>query len=65
MRALFESVKCDGILMPLLVRPVGDKYELVAGERRYKAYQPSSETGELTQRMEDTCKKITHVKGFG
>jgi ParB family transcriptional regulator, chromosome partitioning protein len=37
MRALFESVKCDGILMPLLVRPVGDRYELVAGERRYRA----------------------------
>lgn len=37
MQALFESVKCDGILMPLLVRPVGDKYELVAGERRYRA----------------------------
>lgn len=36
MRALFESVKCDGILMPLLVRPVGDKYELVAGKRRYR-----------------------------
>nr|WP_243147040.1 ParB/RepB/Spo0J family partition protein [Scytonema sp. UIC 10036] len=39
MQALFESVKRDGILMPLLVRPVGDKYELVAGERRYKAAQ--------------------------
>ncbi|MFL9458651.1 MULTISPECIES: ParB N-terminal domain-containing protein [Nostocales] len=37
MRALFESVKRDGILMPLLVRPVGNKYELVAGERRYRA----------------------------
>ncbi|KYC34622.1 chromosome partitioning protein ParB [Scytonema hofmannii PCC 7110] len=39
MQALFESVKRDGILMPLLVRPVGNKYELVAGERRYKAAQ--------------------------
>ncbi|GAB1539191.1 ParB/RepB/Spo0J family partition protein [Scytonema sp. NUACC21] len=37
MRSLLESVKCEGILMPLLVRPVGDKYELVAGERRYRA----------------------------
>lgn len=37
MQSLVESVKRDGILMPLLVRPVGDKYELVAGERRYKA----------------------------
>jgi ParB family chromosome partitioning protein len=37
MQSLVESVKRDGILVPLLVRPVGDKYELVAGERRYKA----------------------------
>lgn len=37
MQSLVESVKQDGILQPLLVRPVGDKYELVAGERRYRA----------------------------
>ncbi|MEG4940756.1 ParB/RepB/Spo0J family partition protein [Microcoleus sp. F4-D5] len=38
MQALVESVKTDGILQPLLVRPLGDdKYELVAGERRYRA----------------------------
>ncbi len=37
MQSLLESVKKDGILQPLLVRPVGDKYELVAGERRYRA----------------------------
>lgn len=37
MQSLVDSVKLDGILQPLLVRPVGDKYELVAGERRYKA----------------------------
>ncbi|MEM9448198.1 MAG: ParB/RepB/Spo0J family partition protein [Cyanobacteria bacterium P01_E01_bin.6] len=34
---LTESVKQHGILEPILVRPVGDKYELVAGERRYRA----------------------------
>ena len=39
MQSLVESVKSEGILQPLLVRPVGDKYELVAGERRYKAAQ--------------------------
>lgn len=39
MQSLVESVKKDGILQPLLVRPVGDKYELVAGERRYRAAQ--------------------------
>lgn len=39
MQSLVESIKRDGILQPLLVRPVEDKYELVAGERRYKAAQ--------------------------
>lgn len=37
MQSLVESIKKDGILQPLLVRPVGDKYELVVGERRYRA----------------------------
>lgn len=37
MQQLVESVKRDGILTPLLVRPVGEGYELVAGERRYRA----------------------------
>jgi len=44
MQSLVESVKQNGILQPLLVRPAGDKYELVAGERRYRAAQ----TADLT-----------------
>ena len=37
MQSLVESVKSEGILQPLLVRPVDEKYEVVAGERRYRA----------------------------
>ncbi len=37
MQQLVESVRRDGILQPLLVRPLGDGFELVAGERRYRA----------------------------
>jgi ParB family chromosome partitioning protein len=44
MQSLVESVKREGILQPLLVRPVGDKYELVAGERRYRAAQTAALT---------------------
>ncbi|MDZ8240256.1 MAG: ParB/RepB/Spo0J family partition protein [Nostoc sp. ChiQUE01a] len=44
MQSLVESVKQNGILQPLLVRPVGDKYELVAGERRYRAAQTAALT---------------------
>ena len=38
MTELINSVKAHGILQPLLVRPLGNsEYELVAGERRYRA----------------------------
>ena len=33
---LSESIKEHGVLQPILVRPIGDRYEIVAGERRYK-----------------------------
>ncbi len=34
---LSESIKQHGLIQPIIVRPIGDKYEIVAGERRYKA----------------------------
>ncbi len=34
---LTESIKQHGIIQPLVVRKLGDKYEIIAGERRYKA----------------------------
>lgn len=34
---LSESIKQHGIIQPLVVRKLGDKYEIIAGERRYKA----------------------------
>jgi ParB family transcriptional regulator, chromosome partitioning protein len=37
--ALGESIRRHGILQPLVVRPVGDQYQLVAGERRLRAAQ--------------------------
>ena len=40
MKTLVESIKQHGILQPLLVRKITDEqYELVAGERRYRAAQ--------------------------
>lgn len=35
--ALAESIAQNGILQPLSVRCIGDKYELIAGERRLRA----------------------------
>ena len=34
---LSESIKQHGIIQPLVLRPLGDKFEIIAGERRYKA----------------------------
>jgi ParB family chromosome partitioning protein len=36
---LAESIKAQGILAPLVVRPVGQHFEIVAGARRYRAAQ--------------------------
>lgn len=35
--SLAESIKEKGVLQPLLVRRKGDKYEIIAGERRWRA----------------------------
>jgi len=37
LNSLAESIRSNGILQPLTVRRAGDKYELIAGERRLKA----------------------------
>ena len=39
MSALVASVKEKGVLQPLLVRKRGDKFEIIAGERRWRAAQ--------------------------
>jgi ParB family chromosome partitioning protein len=37
--ALSDSIRTHGILQPLVVRPVGERYQLIAGERRLRAAQ--------------------------
>ena len=37
LRELSESIKAHGVLQPLLVRKQGDRFEIIAGERRYQA----------------------------
>ena len=36
---LANSIKIHGIIQPLVLRKINDKYEIIAGERRYKAAQ--------------------------
>jgi len=42
LKSLTESVRRDGVLMPILLRPHGDGFELIAGERRWRAAQAAS-----------------------
>ncbi len=36
-QSLSDSIKRHGVIQPIIVRPIADKYEIIAGERRYKA----------------------------
>jgi len=39
---LAESIKANGIIQPILVRPLGPGYQLIAGERRFRAARQAS-----------------------
>jgi ParB family chromosome partitioning protein len=39
LRELADSIKEQGIVQPLIVRPQGENFELIAGERRWRAAQ--------------------------
>ena len=34
---LADSIRQHGVIEPIIVRPIANKYEIVSGERRYKA----------------------------
>lgn len=36
---LVDSIRAEGLLQPVVVRPVGDRFQLIAGERRFRAFQ--------------------------
>ena len=36
---LVESIRAEGLLQPIVVRGVGDRFQLIAGERRWRAFQ--------------------------
>jgi ParB family chromosome partitioning protein len=39
LQELADSIKAQGLVQPVVLRPVGDGYELIAGERRWRAAQ--------------------------
>lgn len=36
---LVESIRAEGLLQPIVVRAAGEKFQLIAGERRWRAFQ--------------------------
>jgi len=46
-RELASSIESEGLLQPITARKVGDSYELVAGERRWRAHQSLGEVQSL------------------
>lgn len=55
LKELTESIKQHGVLQPILVRPKGSGYEIVAGERRYQASKRAGlkQIPALIQNIED------------
>ena len=39
MEELAQSIRAQGVIQPIMVRPLGDDYEIIAGERRWLAAQ--------------------------
>ena len=39
LRELAESIRAEGLLQPIVVRKAGEKFQLIAGERRWRAFQ--------------------------
>jgi len=55
LQELADSLKAQGMIQPVIVRPFGDAFELIAGERRWRAAQIAGldEIPAIVREMED------------
>jgi ParB/RepB/Spo0J family partition protein len=62
---LGDSIQSHGLLQPIIVRPIGDHYELVVGERRLRAAQLKG-MDEIVARIEElddtTCMELRLIE---
>jgi len=62
---LGDSIESHGLLQPIIVRPIEDRYELVVGERRFRAMQLKG-MGEIVARVEElddtTCMELRLIE---
>ena len=64
---LAESIKTNGLLQPIIVRKKGGRYEIVAGERRYRAARLAGlkEINVIVKEFDDiSVKKIALVENL-
>jgi len=56
LESLADSIRKKGVIQPLIVRPVGDFFEIVAGERRWRAAQlaQSHDVPVVIRELDDT-----------
>lgn len=56
---LAQSIKAEGVMSPIMVRPIGEKYEIVQGERRFRAAQQAG----LTE-IPSIIREVDEVEAF-
>lgn len=58
---LCDSIRNHGILQPIVVRPAGDRYQIIAGERRYRAAEMASWESVPVQVREVTDRQMAEL----
>jgi ParB family chromosome partitioning protein len=54
---LTQSIRSNGVVQPIVIRAVGNKYQIVAGERRWRAAQRAE-----LKRIPAVVKEVTDEK---
>lgn len=64
---LVSSISEHGILQPIIVRPIGDRYQIVSGERRWRAARRAglSEVPVIIREIDDkTCLELSLIENL-
>ena len=62
---LAQNIRHQGLLQPVTVRPIGDTYEIVCGERRYRAVKKNAgESGDEHATIACIVKDLTDEQAF-
>jgi len=61
MRSLAESIQTHGLLQPVVVRRTGDRYQLIAGERRLRAAELAGWTDVPAQVIEADDRQVAEL----